>query len=89
MRVHNNSWGAFGYARYSVKSLDVDRFVFANPDMLIVAAAGNDGSAVARAPGGRTNAGAGFVDWERCRTGHRKEWPDGRGKPRLPARKGA
>lgn len=63
VRVHNNSWGAFGYARYSVKSLDVDRFVFANPDMLIVAAAGNDGSAVARAPGGSTNAGAGFVDW--------------------------
>jgi serine protease AprX len=63
VRIHNNSWGAFGYARYSVTSLDVDRFVAANPDMLIVLAAGNDGLAVARARGTKTNAKAGFVDW--------------------------
>jgi serine protease AprX len=62
VRIHNNSWGAFGYARYSITSLDVDRFVAANPDMLIVIAAGNDGLAVARG-GTKTNSDAGFVDW--------------------------
>ena len=63
MRIHNNSWGAFGYARYSVTSLDVDRFVADHPDMLIVIAAGNDGLAVPRVRGGKTSAKAGFVDW--------------------------
>ena len=63
VRVHNNSWGAFGYARYSVTSLDVDRFVAAHPDMLIVIAAGNDGLGVPRARGAKTNAKAGLVDW--------------------------
>ena len=63
VRIHNNSWGAFGYARYSVTSLDVDRFVADHPDMLIVIAAGNDGLAVPRVRGGKTSAKAGFVDW--------------------------
>jgi serine protease AprX len=62
-RIHNNSWGAFAYARYSTTSLDVDRFVHAHPDMLIVIAAGNDGLAVPRAKGAGTNAESGFVDW--------------------------
>jgi serine protease AprX len=63
VRIHNNSWGAFGYARYSVTSLDVDRFVADHPDMLIVIAAGNDGLAVPRVRGAKTSAKAGFVDW--------------------------
>jgi serine protease AprX len=63
VRVHNNSWGAFAYAGYSTASLDVDRFVHANPDMLIVIAAGNDGMAVPRAKGASTNSKPGFVDW--------------------------
>jgi serine protease AprX len=63
VRIHNNSWGAFGYAGYSITSLDVDRFVAAHPDMLIVIAAGNDGLAVTRAQGSRTNSETGFVDW--------------------------
>jgi subtilisin family serine protease len=63
VRVHNNSWGAFAFAGYSASSLDVDRFVHANPDMLIVIAAGNDGIAVPRAGADVTNSDAGFVDW--------------------------
>jgi serine protease AprX len=63
VRIHNNSWGAFAYARYSEMSLDVDRFVAAHPDMLIVIAAGNDGIAVPREPGAKTSAHSGFVDW--------------------------
>ncbi|UGA43471.1 S8 family serine peptidase [Bradyrhizobium quebecense] len=63
VRVHNNSWGAFGYARYSATSLDVDRFAAAHPDMLIVIAAGNDGLSTPRVRGTKTNSKAGFVDW--------------------------
>ena len=63
VRVHNNSWGAFAYAGYSSASLDVDRFVHANPDMLIVIAAGNDGIAVPRAGAASINSEPGFVDW--------------------------
>ncbi|PBC01436.1 S8 family serine peptidase [Mesorhizobium sp. WSM3860] len=63
VRIHNNSWGAFAYARYSEMSMDVDRFVAAHPDMLIVIAAGNDGIAVPREPGAKTSASSGFVDW--------------------------
>jgi serine protease AprX len=63
VRIHNNSWGAFAYAGYSKYSLDVDRFVHANPDMLIVIAAGNDGLAVPRAAGAATSSKPGFVDW--------------------------
>jgi hypothetical protein len=63
VRIHNNSWGAFSYARYATTSRDVDRFVYDNPDMLIVIAAGNDGIAVPRAAGADINAAIGFVDW--------------------------
>lgn len=62
-RIHNNSWGAFSFARYSNTSLDVDRFVAANPDMLVVIAAGNDGIGVVRAVGTKMSATQGFVDW--------------------------
>jgi subtilisin family serine protease len=63
VRIHNNSWGAFAYARYSTTSLDVDRFVAAHPDMLIVIAGGNDGIAIPRVPTATMNAKDGFVDW--------------------------
>lgn len=63
VRIHNNSWGAFGYARYAPTSRDVDRFVYDNPDMLIVIAAGNDGIGVPRISGAQINADPGFVDW--------------------------
>jgi hypothetical protein len=62
-RIHNNSWGAFSFARYSHTSFDVDRFVAANPDMLVVIAAGNDGIGVPRAFGSKMSAEDGFVDW--------------------------
>jgi subtilisin family serine protease len=63
VRIHNNSWGAFGYARYSSNSRDVDTFVATHPDMLIVIAAGNDGIATPRSAGAKTSAKIGFVDW--------------------------
>ncbi|MDQ3749466.1 MAG: S8 family serine peptidase [Acidobacteriota bacterium] len=62
-RIHNNSWGAFNFARYSGNSLDVDRFVAANPDMLIVIAAGNDGMGIPRVSGSQMSSDKGFVDW--------------------------
>lgn len=62
-RIHNNSWGAFSFARYSNTSLDVDRFVADNPDMLVVIAAGNDGIGIPRATGAKMIAMNGFVDW--------------------------
>jgi subtilisin family serine protease len=63
VRIHNNSWGAFGFAKYSATSRDVDRYVLAHPDMLIVIAAGNDSMAVPRVKGAKTSAKRGFVDW--------------------------
>lgn len=63
VRIHNNSWGAFGYAQYSATSRDVDRFVLANPDMLIVIAAGNDSTALPREKGAKTSSKPGYVDW--------------------------
>jgi subtilisin family serine protease len=63
VRIHNNSWGAFGFAQYSATSRDTDRFVLTHPDMLIVIAAGNDSMAVPRVKGAKTSAKPGFVDW--------------------------
>jgi serine protease AprX len=63
VRIHNNSWGAYGFAQYSATSRDVDRYVLAHPDMLIVIAAGNDSMAVPRVKGAKTSAKSGFVDW--------------------------
>jgi hypothetical protein len=57
-RIHNNSWGASTRARYTIDAAEVDGFVAAQRDMLIVISAGNDGSA--RAP---LHSQMGFVDW--------------------------
>jgi len=45
-RIHTNSWGAPNFGGYNNMSEDVDEFVWNNPDMLILYAAGNDGSDV-------------------------------------------
>ena len=42
-RIHSNSWGASTGGLYSSTSFQVDEFVWKNPDMLLVFAAGNDG----------------------------------------------
>jgi hypothetical protein len=63
VRIHNNSWGAFSYAQYSINSLSVDRYVAAHPDMLVVIAAGNEGTGMPRGSDGKMNAQKGFVDW--------------------------
>ena len=42
-RIHNNSWGSPGN-RYDTWAETLDRFVWEHPDLLVVAAAGNDGS---------------------------------------------
>ena len=44
-------------------SFDVDRFVAANPDMLVVIAAGNDGIGIPREASAKMNAAQGFIDW--------------------------
>jgi serine protease AprX len=62
-RIHNNSWGAFSFARYSGRSLDIDRFVADHPDMLVVIAAGNDGLGIPRTSDSVMSAANGFVDW--------------------------
>lgn len=59
VRIHNNSWGAYQYARYGSHSIQTDAFVHAHPDFLAVIAAGNEGSCLPGA-GGRPN---GFVDY--------------------------
>lgn len=43
-RIHNNSWGSSTPSTYTINSLDVDEFVYANKDMLIVISAGNQGN---------------------------------------------
>ncbi|MFJ3160877.1 S8 family serine peptidase [Streptomyces kanasensis] len=57
-RVHNDSWGAATEAAYTANSDDVDAYVRRRPDMLVVIAAGNEGTAAAR-----LHAQEGFVDW--------------------------
>ncbi len=48
-RVHSNSWGEAEEAvfedrnEYSERTADIDRFVWEHPEMVVVAAAGNDG----------------------------------------------
>ena len=42
-RVHTNSWGSPSSGGYPKHSRDVDRFMFAHRDMLILFSAGNDG----------------------------------------------
>lgn len=48
IRIHNNSWGAATEAVYNANAMEVDEFVAARPDMLIVIAAGNEGQASAQ-----------------------------------------
>ena len=57
-RIHNNSWGADTASIYTINSEEVDDFARTHPDMLIVMAAGNAGTAAHNA-----RAGQGFVDW--------------------------
>ncbi|MBV8369948.1 MAG: S8 family serine peptidase [Candidatus Eremiobacteraeota bacterium] len=57
-RIQNASWGNSGSSVYAINSEEVDEFVYNHPDMLIVVAAGNDGSAAAP-----QRSAAGFVDW--------------------------
>jgi serine protease AprX len=57
-RVHNNSWGAAVQSAYTLNSEDVDGFVAAHRDMLILIAAGNEGQAATRLHSLR-----GFPDW--------------------------
>jgi subtilisin family serine protease len=43
-KVHTNSWGSSGlYGDYITECFEVDEFMFSNPQMLILFAAGNDG----------------------------------------------
>lgn len=42
-RVHSDSWGTPGMNTYTSKSIDVDQFMFENPDFLFIVAAANDG----------------------------------------------
>ena len=57
-RIHNNSWGAATKSMYTINSIEVDEFVDAHRDMLIVIAAGNEGVGAQN-----VNATQGFVDW--------------------------
>lgn len=57
-RVHNNSWGADAQSYYTASSLEVDSFVAAHRDMLLVFSAGNAGADVED-----QQTGQGFVDW--------------------------
>jgi serine protease AprX len=44
-RIHNNSWGSPGnFAQYQARAHQTDEFVWRNPDMVIVFAAGNEGT---------------------------------------------
>jgi serine protease AprX len=63
VRIHNNSWGAYAFAQYSLASRQVDRFVLDHPDMLIVVAAGNEGIAVPRGNDKKRSSRPGYVDW--------------------------
>ncbi|TDU73476.1 S8 family serine peptidase [Streptomyces sp. KS 21] len=57
-RIHSNSWGAATRSAYTIDSDDVDSYVHQRRDMLVVIAAGNEGTA-----GVRLNSLKGFVDW--------------------------
>lgn len=57
-RVHNNSWGAATASMYTINSIEVDEYVHAHRDMLIVISAGNEGQAAQR-----LHSQPGFVDW--------------------------
>jgi len=58
VRIHNNSWGTATESEYRFNSLEVDEFVYAHKDMLIIISAGNEGTAFQP-----RNSNPGFVDW--------------------------
>jgi serine protease AprX len=60
-RIHNNSWGTRTGSQYRSTSFDVDDFVWRNRDMLVVIAAGNEGTA--KSPIDPPRVGKGFPDW--------------------------
>ncbi len=43
-RIHSDSWGAPAYGQYTSDSQQCDEFMWDHPDMLLVIAAGNEGS---------------------------------------------
>jgi serine protease AprX len=57
-RIHNNSWGAPTASLYTMNASEVDEFVAHRRDMLVVIAAGNDGTSAQP-----LKAQPGFVDW--------------------------
>lgn len=58
-RIHNNSWGANTASEYTLNGEEVDEFVHNNKDMLVVIAAGNEGTS-GKHP---QKADPGSVDW--------------------------
>lgn len=58
VRVHNNSWGSKTDSAYTFTAQEVDEFVDSHRDMLIVFAAGNEGTAASC-----VHAKPGTVDW--------------------------
>jgi serine protease AprX len=58
VRVYNISWGFKSPSIYTDRSLQIDKFVAAHRDMLIVCSAGNYGTAA-----NPLRSKAGFVDW--------------------------
>ena len=63
VRIHNDSWGSDTRGAYTMSSREIDEFVWKHPDMLVVIAAGNDGSCLPPRFGQRKSK-AGFVDWK-------------------------
>jgi Subtilase family len=57
-RIHNNSWGAATASTYTVDSNDLDAYAAKRRDVLIVIAAGNEGTATHP-----FNSAPCFVDW--------------------------
>lgn len=62
VRIHNNSWGANVGGAYTTSSLEIDKFVWEHPEMLVVIAAGNAGTCLDPEFGDR-RTDAGCVDW--------------------------
>ena len=62
-RIHNNSWGALASSFYRLSSREVDEYVRAHPDMLIVISAGNEGTTRNPVPPAQRRSASGLVDW--------------------------
>lgn len=58
VRIQNYSWGAYVGGRYTLDTLDIDAFVHAHPDLLVVIAGGNDGDQDIDDPVGRNRLGS-------------------------------